>query len=248
MPNPRFSPTGKKPEIEINRPPETRDGGETRTNVASHVRGLPPFSWIAKIEASHHAVGTAYVAVDDHILEPGGDTVREWKVKGEGGVNRVAWDLRYEGPDPVSGGRSPEVGSGFGSGSRGPLAVPGEYAVSLRAGERELRGTVHVEADPRVNIPLEDYRVQLRTGLALRDLLSRANGVLSRVRALQSLMRSVTAIASRPTEAELDRLEELRAETGKAEADLDGILATSVRQLNERLESVPRILVKPGGS
>ncbi|MFQ5678582.1 MAG: hypothetical protein ACE5HP_03905 [Gemmatimonadota bacterium] len=44
----------------------TRDGGRSWTNVAPNVGGLPPFSWIAKIEPSHHDAGTAYVAVDDH--------------------------------------------------------------------------------------------------------------------------------------------------------------------------------------
>lgn len=44
----------------------TRDGGGTWTNVKDNVRGLPAFSWIAKIDASWHDAGTAYVAVDDH--------------------------------------------------------------------------------------------------------------------------------------------------------------------------------------
>jgi len=44
----------------------TRDGGAHWTNVAPKVKGLPAGSWIAKIDASHHAAGTAYVAVDDH--------------------------------------------------------------------------------------------------------------------------------------------------------------------------------------
>ena len=44
----------------------TRDGGATWKNVKDNVDGLPEFTWIAKIDASHHRAGTAYVAVDHH--------------------------------------------------------------------------------------------------------------------------------------------------------------------------------------
>ncbi|MCG8604242.1 hypothetical protein MJD09_04480, partial [bacterium] len=44
----------------------TRDGGQTWTNVKDKIRGLPDFAWIAKIHASEHDAGTAFVAVDHH--------------------------------------------------------------------------------------------------------------------------------------------------------------------------------------
>jgi photosystem II stability/assembly factor-like uncharacterized protein len=44
----------------------TRDGGDTWTNVAPNVKGMPAGSWIAKIDPSWHDAGTAWVAVDDH--------------------------------------------------------------------------------------------------------------------------------------------------------------------------------------
>ncbi|MDH5759467.1 MAG: hypothetical protein OEZ65_07740 [Gemmatimonadota bacterium] len=47
----------------------TQDGGGTWTNVAGNVRGLPAETWIAKIDASWHDAGTAYVAVDNHRLD-----------------------------------------------------------------------------------------------------------------------------------------------------------------------------------
>jgi photosystem II stability/assembly factor-like uncharacterized protein len=51
----------------------SRDGGETFTEVADHIKGLPggaltgsnPY-WISRIDASHFDAGTAYVAVDGH--------------------------------------------------------------------------------------------------------------------------------------------------------------------------------------
>lgn len=47
----------------------TQDGGGSWTNVAPNVRGLPAETWIAKIDASWHDAGTAWVAVDNHRLD-----------------------------------------------------------------------------------------------------------------------------------------------------------------------------------
>jgi photosystem II stability/assembly factor-like uncharacterized protein len=45
----------------------TRDGGQTWTNVAAKVTGLPPSTWVSGIEASRHADGTAFVTFDGHM-------------------------------------------------------------------------------------------------------------------------------------------------------------------------------------
>lgn len=47
----------------------TRDGGKTWTNVKDNIKGLPAFSWVGKIHASEHDVGTAFVAVDQHRMD-----------------------------------------------------------------------------------------------------------------------------------------------------------------------------------
>jgi photosystem II stability/assembly factor-like uncharacterized protein len=44
----------------------TRDGGANWSNVNNKLPGLAPNSWIAKIHASEHDAGTAFVAVDNH--------------------------------------------------------------------------------------------------------------------------------------------------------------------------------------
>jgi hypothetical protein len=44
----------------------TRDGGKKWTNVNKNLPGLPDFSWFAKIHASEHDAGTAFIAVDNH--------------------------------------------------------------------------------------------------------------------------------------------------------------------------------------
>lgn len=44
----------------------TRDGGETWTNVADRIRGVPAATWIPHIEPSRYEGATAFVVWDDH--------------------------------------------------------------------------------------------------------------------------------------------------------------------------------------
>ena len=47
----------------------TRDGGKTWINVTANIKGLPPDSWVTRIEASHFNSGTAYAAFDRHRVD-----------------------------------------------------------------------------------------------------------------------------------------------------------------------------------
>ena len=47
----------------------TRDGGKTWTNLKDRIKGLPEFAWVAKIHASEHDAGTAFIAVDQHRMD-----------------------------------------------------------------------------------------------------------------------------------------------------------------------------------
>ena len=44
----------------------TRDGGATWTSVEGNLKGVPANTWIPEIKASRHAVGTAFMVLDDH--------------------------------------------------------------------------------------------------------------------------------------------------------------------------------------
>lgn len=46
----------------------TRNGGRTWKNVVGNIPDLPPCTWVTRIEASHHAKGTAYVTFDGHRM------------------------------------------------------------------------------------------------------------------------------------------------------------------------------------
>jgi hypothetical protein len=70
------------------------------------------------------------------------------------GVNRVAWDLREDGPVRWTGAAREEY--------RGPrvgvAVVPGTYAVRMRLSGKTLVQTLRVQADPRASLAPADYR------------------------------------------------------------------------------------------
>src|SRR5207247_5216162 len=59
------------------------------------------------------------------------------------GMNRFAWDLRYD--DPV------KIPGAFysGTGPKGPLALPGDYQVKLTVAGKSQTAPLHLAIDPR---------------------------------------------------------------------------------------------------
>jgi len=47
----------------------TKDGGGTWVNVTKNVTGMPPWGTVRQIEPSHFDSGTAYVALDSHLMD-----------------------------------------------------------------------------------------------------------------------------------------------------------------------------------
>jgi len=117
------------------------------------------------------------------ILDSAGKVIRELtQIPKEKGVNRTAWDLRYEGPK-LRRPPSPEEVE-FVGGPRGPQVLPGTYRVRLIVGEKTVERPVEVRLDPTISVPEADLQAQLQAGLQLRDLISATNEAL---RALDSI-------------------------------------------------------------
>ncbi len=108
------------------------------------------------------------------ILDRGGKVIRELKdIPKEKGLNRLAWDLRYEKPQLR---RSPgDEEQGFFGGPKGPQVLPGIYTVRLVIGEKAVEKPVEVSLDPTVSVSRADLEEQLEYGLKLRDMQSATN-------------------------------------------------------------------------
>ena len=78
------------------------------------------------------------------ITNAAGDVVRRFTGPHKKGLHRVAWDLRYEAPNPVQ--LKKDASSLFGSPPVGPLVLPGEYSVTI---SKRINGVMTALAEPQ---------------------------------------------------------------------------------------------------
>jgi len=110
------------------------------------------------------------------------DKKPEKQLKPEAGLNRFVWDLRYEEAHRVPGYYLWE----YGSGARGPVAVPGHYQVRLTAGDQTQTAGFDLKLDPRVNVSQADLEQQFNLLLATRDELSRVYDTVNQIQDVRS--------------------------------------------------------------
>ena len=106
----------------------------------------------------------------------------EKEIKPEAGLNRFVWDLRYEEARRVPGYYLWE----YGSGARGPVAVPGHYQVRVTAAGQTLTAAFELKLDPRVSVSPADLEQQLNLLLATRDELSRVYDTVNQIQDVRS--------------------------------------------------------------
>jgi len=145
------------------------------------------------------------------ILDGAGRVIRELtQIPKEKGLNRTAWDLRYEGPK-LRRPPSPEEVE-FTGGPHGPQVLPGTYRVRLIVGEKTVEKPVEVRLDPTISVAEADLRAQLEAGLRLRDLISATNEALRALDSLRDQLQQIERTAR-------DRLAEVPTELSSALAD-----------------------------
>jgi photosystem II stability/assembly factor-like uncharacterized protein len=98
------------------------------------------------------------------------------KIPVEAGLNRFAWDLRYEPARKLPG----EVGAEFRD--RGPEALPGTYQVRLTANGKPFTMPLEVKQDPRVNVSMADLQKQFDLELRIRGQLSELHQTVNDIR------------------------------------------------------------------
>jgi hypothetical protein len=111
----------------------------------------------------------------------------EEKIPAESGMDRFAWDLRYEGAHKLPG----EVS--FETRSRGPMAPPGTYQVRLTAEGKSLTAPLELKMDPRVNVSAADMQKQFELQLQIRDQLSDIHDTVREIRETRSQIKGLRA-------------------------------------------------------
>lgn len=158
---------------------------DTGTQAADVFTGQdPPFGATLNFYLERPSASTANVT----IRNAGGAVVRTMATSVHAGLNRTVWDLRH---DP------PKLSDRFvrtsGISMRGPLVVPGTYAVELSVSDRHFATELRVEGDPAVAASAADLEAQLRTLLSLRDAAIRVDGAVAQVEQVQAQLGRLEA-------------------------------------------------------
>ena len=101
------------------------------------------------------------------------------------GLNRLKWDLRYEGsvvfPGMIMWAATPQ---------RGPVAPPGTYSVRVTANGQTKTQDFTIGIDPRLtDVTPAHLEEQFRFAKQIRDKVSEANGTVIQVRALRDQVK-----------------------------------------------------------
>jgi len=100
-------------------------------------------------------------------------------LKTDPGVQRVAWDLEWEGARKIRGAKSE------GNPEAAPRVVPGTYTARLTVGGKSWTTPIEVRPDPRLNVPQADIEAQVRFGLQIRDAVSRLSDLVAQIRSVR---------------------------------------------------------------
>ncbi len=96
------------------------------------------------------------------------------------GMNRFAWDLRYD--DPL------QIPGAFysGTGPKGPLALPGDYQVKLTVGGKSQAAPLHLAIDPRTKGAEAALQTQFALVVEVNNCISQLHQAVNEIRDLRS--------------------------------------------------------------
>src|SRR5262249_25750395 len=163
------------------------------------------------------------------------EPVKKTVLTTEGGVNRIAWALRYNAPDLIK-----HAKWDGGNPKRGPLVLPGTYTLRLTVEGKTLTSQVVVQPDPRVQIPAAELEEQHRQVLALRGNISQLTTMVNSLRAVKSQLTQRNDLLKANPKAE-PLLKSAKDLTGKLDA-------LEAKLHNPKAEHNYDILAQKGGA
>jgi photosystem II stability/assembly factor-like uncharacterized protein len=113
------------------------------------------------------------------------DQVREiTTIPAGAGMNRYAWNLRWEPPVKIPGAFYSSIGP------QGPLAQPGQYTVKLTAGGQSQSQPLEIVLDPRAkNVKAEDLQKQFELTRQVREANNELHRAVNQVRIMRAELK-----------------------------------------------------------
>ncbi|MFT6000580.1 MAG: photosystem II stability/assembly factor-like uncharacterized protein [Neolewinella sp.] len=160
---------------------------ESRTAGKNHAGGVNFHIWLSEEAAKDTLPYTLSISE----YGEGGDEIRSWstddkdnKLELEAGGQVINWDLSL--PDGV---KVPGMVL-WGAGSGGPMALPGDYLVTLKHGDQVQFHDFFVKADPRVKATEDDRNAQFQFMKEVQDKTSEAHQVILDLRNIREQIKS----------------------------------------------------------
>ena len=159
---------------------------------------------------------------------------RRSRLPAEAGLNRFVWDQRY--PDAQT-----LAGALFWAGNtRGPLAVPGNYRVRLKAGDKTFTQALTLLKDPRLETSPEDLKNQFDLLIQIRDKLSAAHQGVENIRDIRRQSEDwVKRLSDHPGRKAVSQAAKTLDE--KITAIEEGIIQTRIRSSQDALNHPIRL-------
>jgi photosystem II stability/assembly factor-like uncharacterized protein len=101
------------------------------------------------------------------------------------GMNRFAWDLRYDDPIQIPGAFY------FGTGPKGPLALPGNYQVKLTVSGKSQTAPLYLAIDPRTKGAEAAVQKQFALATQVNDAMSRLHQAVNEIRDIRSQIQTL---------------------------------------------------------
>jgi hypothetical protein len=115
------------------------------------------------------------------------DQVKEiTTIPASAGMNRYAWNLRWEPPVKIPG----AFYSGIGP--QGPLAMPGQYTVKLTVGSQSQSQPLEIVVDPRVkDVKADDLQKQFDLAMQVRDANTELHRAVNQIRTMRAELKGM---------------------------------------------------------
>jgi hypothetical protein len=101
------------------------------------------------------------------------------------GMNRFAWDLRYDDPIQIPGAFYSSTGP------KGPLALPGDYQVKLTVGGKSQTAPLKLVIDPRKKGQEATLQKQFALATQVNDRISQLHQAVNEIRDLRSQIQNL---------------------------------------------------------
>ncbi len=156
------------------------------------------------------------------------------------GMNRFAWDLRYD--DPV---KTPGAFYG-GEGPRGPKAMPGDYQVKMTVAGKTQTAPLKLVMDPRIKDADAGVQKQFELGMQVRDRISQLHTAINEIRDVKVQIKALHTKfgEDQKAKAALDAADDLSKKMSAIEEELIQVNMKSSEgnlvfpnKLNERFDT-----------